>query len=923
MKEKASPKRLKGTVLFTVVSVMMVLIVFLMGTLALAATASNRAASNYQKAQTEATARTVIDSVVQAVNTNADIRATVAALGTGGSTPVTVAGSDGIDVTATITNVGTQPMFDEGEQEWKDGKLFQVTTTVEKTKAETTYSAYFSAVIPQTLAPSAGGGAFVSLGDLAGTEIGTGGYITGGTYININGDPNHVTKFNEKGTTIVDAPFYLGGDMEKNNQMYFHYRLPGDYFVVTGNFTDTTTNGWNMDFEGFTGTIASYDDIPFMYVGKKLSIGSQGVNFGQYSGNPSDPTNVPFNIYCGTFGLSKYEAYFNLYGDLYCFEPGGDSSYDKGTTSADSALYKWASSTLTNDNGDSAMGNWYSAGNVSITSPKPLVIEGDLRVVGDVTINADVTVGGDLVVGGTLTIESAKTVKCGNLYAGTVTNTNGGSIECNGTVKAGKYDGAEAQKVTVNSVQKTYTWYTDLTSSAQLLEEYEDGRGRFKVTVNYTKHTVVTVDGVETSRVEDEPGVYENEHISVGKVDGAYPSVDEIVAGITDGNYTKIPEHDSEANAEVVTNTGLDKAPNTHSTIPPKVGVAGAYDVEGVYGKIYPEAYNAANIENTVLTKPTITDYTNYPDELSDLGPGIYSGDHFVIPEYTDTTVPKETRDGKDLAVVTESCVLSGPINCNIYIDPESGPITVVLKDVTMGNTKYLIVVNDDKDVTLFVQGTLTIPGGGIITKDYLDLMGATNAALVSKDDIREEITKIEGNNLNWVNDLTIPQNSVKGDKTYPNVIIYGEASSAIKLGESSNTLVTALIRAPLLTFNQVKALPATKAIDYVNPAGGIKRYGNGTTGSNADKNGLVGVIGQLVAQHIELKADANWGLIFINAGTPKKCTCGCAACIDPEHPTKCTCKSNGCTCPDCICTGDLAGYGTPDAYTILNYDFY
>ena len=41
---KAVPKKVKGTVLFTVVAVMMVLIVFLMGTLALAATVTKKSA---------------------------------------------------------------------------------------------------------------------------------------------------------------------------------------------------------------------------------------------------------------------------------------------------------------------------------------------------------------------------------------------------------------------------------------------------------------------------------------------------------------------------------------------------------------------------------------------------------------------------------------------------------------------------------------------------------------------------------------------------------------------------------------------------------------------------------------------------------------------------------------------------------------
>ena len=64
MKERTNPKsvaprKVKGTVLFTVVCVMMVLIVFLIGTLALAGTASMRASNTYSSTQTQATARAV------------------------------------------------------------------------------------------------------------------------------------------------------------------------------------------------------------------------------------------------------------------------------------------------------------------------------------------------------------------------------------------------------------------------------------------------------------------------------------------------------------------------------------------------------------------------------------------------------------------------------------------------------------------------------------------------------------------------------------------------------------------------------------------------------------------------------------------------------------------------------------------------
>ena len=72
MKERTNPKsvaprKVKGTVLFTVVVVMMVLVVFLMGALALAATANQRAANTYSTAQTQATARAGVDAIISAM----------------------------------------------------------------------------------------------------------------------------------------------------------------------------------------------------------------------------------------------------------------------------------------------------------------------------------------------------------------------------------------------------------------------------------------------------------------------------------------------------------------------------------------------------------------------------------------------------------------------------------------------------------------------------------------------------------------------------------------------------------------------------------------------------------------------------------------------------------------------------------------
>ena len=65
-------RKLKGSVLLTVVFVMAILIVFLFGTMSLAIAASNRSHVNYSSAQTSVTARTVAESAIMALANSSD-----------------------------------------------------------------------------------------------------------------------------------------------------------------------------------------------------------------------------------------------------------------------------------------------------------------------------------------------------------------------------------------------------------------------------------------------------------------------------------------------------------------------------------------------------------------------------------------------------------------------------------------------------------------------------------------------------------------------------------------------------------------------------------------------------------------------------------------------------------------------------------
>ncbi|WP_294410924.1 hypothetical protein [uncultured Ruminococcus sp.] len=80
--------KLRGTVLFTVVAVMALLIIFLTGTLALATASSNRAHKSYSSSQASYTAKTAITGFTRAMETSEDIRNKIISLGIDGNPAV-------------------------------------------------------------------------------------------------------------------------------------------------------------------------------------------------------------------------------------------------------------------------------------------------------------------------------------------------------------------------------------------------------------------------------------------------------------------------------------------------------------------------------------------------------------------------------------------------------------------------------------------------------------------------------------------------------------------------------------------------------------------------------------------------------------------------------------------------------------------
>lgn len=942
MKEKANktsaaPYKVKGAVLFTVVCVMMVLIVFLMGTLALAATANKRAMTNYQQEQTEYTARAVLNAVLQNINNDpaGQLKTDIANIGTTGTLTVQVeipGDNAQVNNNVIISDTGTtQTVYKDGQ--WENIPVYRMEVTVasQTTAASTTYEALICAMnaVPPTTTITTittgggGGGAFVSLGDVS-TDIGTGGYITGGTYIGLD-NKDAVPPIMQNYTvgvsadTMMDTPIYVYGNLNSANHRYtVHFTQPGDFFAVEGNFSVTHDTGFGTVYDGFSwdGSLAtqSYDEVPKIYVGGTFDMNGTPVRIG------SD--DVPTNVFCGNFlfTCTNDSNLENIHGDIYAFDPDGTSELSS-INQNHTELYAWASSTISvkdENNVDKYFGEILSAGNVNLHTTADgqiLAIGGSIRVDKNVTIDGGKTckvgstvggrnVKGDVVVGGTLMIAAGTTLECtGDVICGNLVNK--GTIKCDGTIKAvnhamdGDLDGKTVTEITAPSLGSSdtiTTYYEVLDVSAPL--DYGD----WHIQAHYNKHQSVNGGAETVTEIQ------------------MYESAGDFVVSKAD-----CPDS-ADLHNYLMANSSLYSDIMTFNNVKTETTVNKFYDFQAEYGKdVYPDKYAKTkdvggtlvsnmpealftSIDTTttppteVITIPKSSDYTSqYITTIAGLGPAIYqdggqlkdtNGNVLVedyhgyapsvkvyggTPKYAmpPSTTPENLSallktdvnndvNNKEYYEVTSSCVLSGNIPKNLYIKTANGatptPITVVLDNVTMEKNNRASIIVDDS-----AQVTLFVIGtlncGTLITEDYLNLtMGAANYKL--GDNVTEAFKHMTG-------DLEINQVVTgESDPFYPNVLIYGENNStdpanptALKLRDTKE-MITAIVRAPYMDFYQKQTAEVNKTVKY-HPTGGTGTIQYGASASYAEC-GSIGVIGELIAKQIHMDNAGKWGLIYV-----------------------------------------------------------
>ncbi len=442
MKEKVRSTKLKGTVLYTVISVLMVLIVFLMGTLALAATASNRAMNNYNSAQTQYTAKAGVQAIMSAMQNNKDIAKEIANVDadyplvnvdvdfgiTDETTGENPAASLGRITSATAEFAGTKWVLNTDTEDENYGKMeekvvVKISATAQQGRESSTVSAYVLRDAEPKENSAGGGGGFVSTGSASNVNHTS---AFGGTYVGFDG-AGVGSDMSITNPATFESDLQINGNLHVATAMDLVFKEPGtgmtiwgDLNINNGGIYVSTVNADAAEFENKALTQAyPYTDIPYIYVeGKFSSVASTPMKIGS--------KDVPLNIFCGS--ITTANSTNSIYADIYCYDESATSVLQGHNASQ---LYEWVAKVIDSDNvpGDHYGGSFYTKGSLEIVNGSK-IIDGEMFVGKNLTIKKDTVIYGDLFVGGTLTIDNANLRLIGGTVHCNAENIvqNGGSI---------------------------------------------------------------------------------------------------------------------------------------------------------------------------------------------------------------------------------------------------------------------------------------------------------------------------------------------------------------------------------------------------------------------------------------------------------------------------------------------------------------
>lgn len=482
-------KTLRGSVLFTVICVMALLIIFLTGTLALASASNNRAHKSYSTSQASYTARAAIESFTEAMQKEPQIVAAIQnmtdtlypqviisdAAGGGQDRSLGVVGyyddtnvwhENAIKVEQ--YNDGTQYAWVDdgtgGGAKWSAVDTVKITATARVGREEATVSAYIKKkgssqiTVPQVSKikglQTVGAGSFANGGQFTGglgvglskstpdTYLLNNAASTETTFTFINGDlivktSSFEVRVKSDGTTEPCSETVILGSLYMPNDPFI--TLTKDYGYLKDEADDRTYNQKTVPYAYVDGAIVTKSL-------KKLVVQSDDARDADLE--------QPFNLFAGTVYTMQNEIQA-LSGDLYLMDSyhGGYSVDDFYTVPTDgdpvtvrkgdtlygttgtSNLYKWVDNTVngkshnnTKQQFESYGGNIYCNGNITFGGSTN--IAGDLRVMGDCVLKEggkNLIVSGDIVVGGTLYIEGDSKVYAKKIYCDNVVKSTSGA----------------------------------------------------------------------------------------------------------------------------------------------------------------------------------------------------------------------------------------------------------------------------------------------------------------------------------------------------------------------------------------------------------------------------------------------------------------------------------------------------------------
>ncbi|MBQ9808422.1 MAG: hypothetical protein IJM55_06095 [Ruminococcus sp.] len=510
---KTEKKRtLKGSVLFTVVSVLALMIIFMTSALALASSANKRAHKSYSASQASYTARAAIDSILAAVGTDNNFASAVAGISSGGSIPVEVGINEpslGKITNAKVSYAGTMSIFDPESKMWVEKNVLEITADVTLNGETTTIT---SRVIQDPVVKSDDGPGYLTMGGRGFTA--NGGTIMGGTYINMGqgpkesasdpvthwstltdssyfrykeGDPkvitleDHAYWTNDTITHSIqnkyEAPFVINGNYAATVDIGHYYTEKGKGAVIWGNLTYTQAKAISVEYSDSLKAELDkggykFTEIPYMFVD-----GTMDIVPNMTIGVKSD-SGYPFNLFAGAINTKEMSGTTGR-ASIYLMDADKTSTLQLNTNSP---FGNWVDSFYSGGESYTKTGGIYSKGSVAFTGNK-LEVGGNLRVEKDLSISQDLTVDGDLVVGGTLNITGGTLkVNSGKIYAGNVTGNNiqshGGGLKAGYT--QGNLNYVRAKNITYpaaagGTAHADYAWLFPTALAAYTTTPAEDG----------------------------------------------------------------------------------------------------------------------------------------------------------------------------------------------------------------------------------------------------------------------------------------------------------------------------------------------------------------------------------------------------------------------------------------------------------------